>query len=161
MLTCTAGVVNSQEASGASEESVKRGVVLFASDPHISDLTIITTPELRNAQERQLLPPDEASAVLGEKEHVLPERIWSLAGYHWTAPNVYHRPLYFEQVNLERYGHYRKHWHVESAISSAHFFGTALVLPLKALHYFPCERVYTLGHHRPGNCNPNQRHAFR
>ncbi len=32
-------------------------------------------------------------------------RPWLAFSYCWTAPSICHRPLYFEEPNLERYGH--------------------------------------------------------
>ncbi len=83
---------------------------------------------------------------------------WLSSTYRWAAPSFYHRPLYFEQVNLERYGHFHKNWVLESVLSTAHFFGSATSLPYQLGTYNPCQRVYTLGHYRPGNCNPHQQH---
>jgi hypothetical protein len=83
----------------------------------------------------------------------------------WAAPGFYHQPLYFEQFNIERYGH-----HVQcgacsdcaqSAICTAHFFATVPLLPYKIGADPCCERQYTLGHYRPGSCNPHQLHFVR
>jgi hypothetical protein len=85
--------------------------------------------------------------------------------FSWSAPGFSHQPLYFEQVNVERYGH-----HVpcrvcgdcaQSAVCAAHFFATVPWLPYE-LGADPCrERQYTLGHYRPGSCNPHQVHWVR
>ena len=76
--------------------------------------------------------------------------------YTYISPVFYHKPLYFEQPNLERYGQgtYRC---LQPAASSIHFFGTIPLLPYKALTQHPCEKHYTLGNQRPGNCNPVQK----
>ena len=162
LLALYSGAVRAQDATEMQiEESVDRPFVMFEADPPISELTIDTTPVTRMAKGRQLLPQDKASSVLQSRSQIPYERIWSITNYQWTAPNLYHRPLYFEQVNLERYGHFHKNWQIESAISTAHFFGTIPLMPAKTLLSSPCDRVYTLGHHRPGNCNPNQHHASR
>lgn len=78
----------------------------------------------------------------------------------WAAPAVFHRPLYFEQPNVERYGH-----HVscglggdclQSAICAAHFFATVPLLPCRVGSQ-PCmDHEYVLGCYRPGSCNPHQ-----
>ena len=80
----------------------------------------------------------------------------TLENYTWISPVFYHKPLYFEQPNLERYGQgtYR---FLQPAASSIHFFGTIPLLPYKVLTQHPCEKHYTLGNRRPGNCNPVQR----
>lgn len=83
-------------------------------------------------------------------------RPWPLHCYWWESPAVCHRPLYFEQVNLERYGY--SCGVAQPLVSAAHFFGTIPALPyLMAAE--PCrECVYTLGHYRPGSCAPFQLH---
>lgn len=48
-------------------------------------------------------------------------------GYYWQSPEFCHRPLYFEQPNLERYG--RHAGVLQPAISGAHFFGVVPALP--------------------------------
>lgn len=76
--------------------------------------------------------------------------------YAWISPVFYHKPLYFEQPNLERYGIGTHRW-LQPAASSVHFFGSIGLLPYKMLTQHPCEKYYTLGNRRPGNCNPVQR----
>jgi hypothetical protein len=84
--------------------------------------------------------------------------------FGWAAPAFYHNPLYFEEPNLERYGHYyccngyRCCYGdcLQSAVSTAHFFGTVPFMPYKIGADPCCERQYTLGWYRPGSCNPHQ-----
>jgi len=80
-------------------------------------------------------------------------RQWPEITYHWKASALCHKPLYFEQVQLERYGH---SWgpYVQPIMSGVHFFGTLPVLPYKMGIRTPCECVYTLGYYRPGSCAP-------
>ncbi|MCA9639752.1 MAG: hypothetical protein KC492_03630, partial [Myxococcales bacterium] len=78
----------------------------------------------------------------------------------WAAPAVFHRPLYFEQPNVERYGHYVSCGLggdcVQSAICAAHFFASVPLLPCR-LGSQPCmDHEYVLGCYRPGSCNPHQ-----
>ncbi len=81
---------------------------------------------------------------------------YTLENYTYISPVFYHKPLYFEQPNLERYGQgtYRC---IQPAASSIHFFGTIPLLPYKMLKQSPCENLYTLGNQRPGNCNAVQK----
>ncbi|MCG8450633.1 MAG: hypothetical protein MI725_13775 [Pirellulales bacterium] len=83
----------------------------------------------------------------------LEPRRWPLLTYNWKASALCHKPLYFEQVRLERYGH---SWgrYAQPILSGVHFFGTLPVLPYKMGVRTPCECVYTLGYYRPGNCAP-------
>ena len=71
----------------------------------------------------------------------------------WKASGLSHKPLYFEDVQLERYGHETGPI-LQPLISSAHFFGGILVLPYQMGIHPPNECQYTLGYIRPGNCAP-------
>ncbi len=80
-------------------------------------------------------------------------RSWQSTTMTWKASNLCHKPLYFEDVNLERYGHTRgPFW--EPVVSSAHFFVNIAVLPYKMGVHTPGECQYALGYYRPGNCAP-------
>ena len=80
-------------------------------------------------------------------------RQWPQITYTWKASGLCHKPLYFEQVQLERYGH---SWgpYVQPLMSGVHFFGTLPILPYKMGIRTPNECVYALGYYRPGNCAP-------
>lgn len=80
-------------------------------------------------------------------------RQWPQITYMWKASGLCHKPLYFEQVQLERYGH---SWgpYVQPIMSGAHFFGSVAILPYKMGIRTPNECVYTLGYYRPGSCAP-------
>jgi hypothetical protein len=86
-------------------------------------------------------------------------RTWQPYQSFWQASAMVHQPLYFEQVNLERYGHHAGCW--QPVISGAHFFGTVAVLPYKigAQGWHTCQS--TLGHSRPGNCNAWEPHDLQ
>jgi hypothetical protein len=106
--------------------------------------------------------PDNAAAARFAQWGVMPQpagtnRPWPLYCYWWEAPAMCHRPLYFEQVNLERYGY---SWGpAQPLLSAAHFFGTVPVLPY-LMGAEPChECIYTLGHYRPGSYVPY--HIYR
>jgi hypothetical protein len=80
-------------------------------------------------------------------------RSWGPSQYLWDATCLCHRPLYFEEINLERYG-YGCCECLQPAASAAHFFATVPALPYCMAVECPCECVYTLGHYRPGSCPP-------
>ncbi|MCP4890314.1 MAG: hypothetical protein GY904_27425 [Planctomycetaceae bacterium] len=80
-------------------------------------------------------------------------RQWTPMTMTWKASNLCHTPLYFEDVNLERYGHTRGPL-LEPFAQSAHFFGNILVLPYKMGVHSPRECQFALGYYRPGNCAP-------
>lgn len=80
-------------------------------------------------------------------------RSWLESTMTWKASNLCHKPLYFEEVNLERYGHDAGPF-AQPVISTAHFFANIAVLPYKMGVHSPSECQYTLGYYRPGNCAP-------
>jgi hypothetical protein len=80
-------------------------------------------------------------------------RDWSKMTMTWKASNLCHNPLYFQDVNLERYGHTHGPF-LEPVVQSAHFFGSIVVLPYKMGVHTPRECQYPLGYYRPGNCAP-------
>lgn len=77
--------------------------------------------------------------------------LWTPTSYTWITPSFEHKPLYFEQPNLERYG-IRPRPALEPAISASIFFGSVAVLPLRMICTHPCTEVSTLGQQRPGVC---------
>lgn len=80
-------------------------------------------------------------------------RSWTPITMTWKASNLCHSPLYFEDVNLERYGH--THGPIcEPIVQSAHFFANIAVLPYKMGVHSPKECQYALGYYRPGSCAP-------
>lgn len=80
-------------------------------------------------------------------------RSWPQVTYMWKAAANCHKPLYFEQQHLERYGH---SWgpYLQPVISGAHFFTRIPVLPYCMGITPPNECVYPLGYYRAGNCAP-------
>ncbi|MEX2142698.1 MAG: hypothetical protein WD894_25815 [Pirellulales bacterium] len=86
-------------------------------------------------------------------------RDWGQTCYTWKASGLCHKPLYFEQAHMERYGH---SWGpvLDPVISGAHFFATVPMLPYKMGLEPPCECIYPLGHYRPGNCAPHYIEPF-
>ena len=82
-------------------------------------------------------------------------RRWMGLRYCWDAPALYHNPLYFEEVNLERHGYGPRGFRVvQPVISGAHFFATVPTLPYQMATNPPRQPVYTLGHYRPGSPVP-------
>jgi hypothetical protein len=80
-------------------------------------------------------------------------RSWSPTTFHWTASALCHKPVYFEDLQLERYGHTFGPW-LQPVISSGHFFLSVPALPYAMGLYPPNECIYTLGYYRPGSCTP-------
>src|SRR4029450_8609095 len=55
-------------------------------------------------------------------------RYWPVLTYQWDATSLCYRPLYFEEINAERYG-YGCGCCLQSPASAAHFFATVPALP--------------------------------
>jgi len=80
---------------------------------------------------------------------------WAVTEHHWSATFLRHRPLYFEEINAERYG-YTVSYTLQPVISAARFFATIPALPYKMAIDRPRDCIYTLGHYRPGSCAPRR-----
>jgi len=105
------------------------------------------------------VPESVAPAKLAELGQVSYESVavrdWTGLRYCWDAPAVGYRPLYFEEVNLERYGYGPKYLRAfQPVLSGAQFFATVPALPYLMAAEPPCQRVYALGHYRPGSPAP-------
>lgn len=87
--------------------------------------------------------------------HATPDapRSFIPATVQWKASGICHHPLYFEELQLERYGH-EVGPVLQPVLSSAVFFGNVLMLPYHVGMNPPWECQYALGHERPGNCMP-------
>jgi hypothetical protein len=84
---------------------------------------------------------------------VFQPRCFAPITYAWTASGLCHKPLYFEDVQLERYGHMCGPW-LQPFASGFQFFATIPILPYKMGLELPGECIYTLGYYRPGDCAP-------
>jgi len=105
------------------------------------------------------LPENKAQQILADEASdgpaLLSERLWPQTTYMWKAAAVSHRPLRFQDDNLERYGHH--HGIFEPAISAAKFFGRIPLMPYM-VGATPCDECqYPLGYYRPGDCVPLHR----
>ncbi len=94
------------------------------------------------------LPPE---CTLGDTP--LEPRRWHRITFAWTAASTCHNPLYFEEEQLERYGH---SWGPvkQTAASAVQFFATVPLLPYFMGVYPPNECIYDLGQYQPGSCAP-------
>ena len=103
------------------------------------------------------LPANLAAAKFAQAGEVVApvneNRDWPTLSYSWEASAVAHNPLYFEDVNLERYGYTRGF--LQPLISGGRFFTTVVFLPYKIVAHPPGELIYPLGYARPGD--PAQR----
>ena len=67
----------------------------------------------------------------------------------WKTPDLCYHPLYFEEVNLERFG--ARFPYGQPFISAAHFFGSVVTLPYAMGSQPPYCCYYSAGYGRPGN----------
>ena len=86
-------------------------------------------------------------------DDVFSGRDWAPLTMTWKASGVCHKPLYFEEVQLERYGHTAGPID-QPFVSGAHFFLNIAALPYHMGIHPPQECQYPLGYYRPGNCAP-------
>ncbi|MEM9186769.1 MAG: hypothetical protein AAGB00_09770 [Planctomycetota bacterium] len=152
------------EPNGAAAKSGRPEPTLIS----IREATVDTTPRSRTIDDEETstdLPRDMAidrfggygGARLSGNERVR----FATLKYLWNSPAMRHKPLYFEQPNLERYGSGCGNNLLSSAASAGHFLGSTLSLPYQIGAQPPRECVYTLGVYRPGNCNPHFVHLSR
>ena len=81
------------------------------------------------------------------------ERSWNAATLTWRASSVAHKPLYFNDTQLERHGHTSGPL-MQPLVSGAHFFLNLAMAPYKMGIHPPHECQYALGYERPGNASP-------
>jgi len=94
-------------------------------------------------------PPEECPLA----QKTFEPRCWAPTTFLWKSTGLCHKPLYFEEVQLERYGHTVGPL-LQPIVSGAHFFLTVPVLPYQMGLTPPGECMYTLGYYRPGSCAP-------
>ena len=157
-----------EEPNAAKDDTDTAKIAEAAEDDETTDLPDLNDDGLKSMRELTLdirpeegeLPKDLAAAKfldVGEVRHPAgTNRPWPLYEFWWEAPAVCHRPLYFEEVNLERYGY--SHGLIQPILSGAHFFGKVPALPylMTAEPHRDC--VYTLGHYPPGSYAPYHIH---
>lgn len=118
----------------------------------------LTAVRLDIRPQRGPLPPDCFAQLRPDPPTPQPlaPRTDQLYQFAWAAPGMFHHPLYFEDVPLERYGHAYGPV-VQPVVSGARFFGTALTLPYRLGVDRPHTPVYPLGYVRPGTPAPRLR----
>ena len=73
--------------------------------------------------------------------------------FAWTASGLCHKPLYFREIQAERYGHSIGRVS-QPFLSAAHFFCNVAILPYNMGMRPPQECVYAVGQYRPGDLAP-------
>lgn len=133
-----------------------------AEDPGIKPLSEIrvriTRPQTNEAGEQLPLPPDYATEYFGTR----PPASREVPGYNpWMedisyapALNFCYRPLYFEEVNAERYGY--SFGLLQPAVSIAEFYGHVVLLPYRLVARRPGFATYHDHQFRPGGTAPRE-----
>lgn len=102
--------------------------------------------------------PRDFAAERARQQQVLDgtntSRLWYGTSCYWEPTRFCHRPLHFEEVNLERYGY--SFGVAQPFVSAAAFFATVPILPYKIAADRP-RCVYNLGYDRPGSRVPFRR----
>lgn len=147
-------------AQGVEEQVVPRAGLEIADPEEIEAFVLELKPinklSVRTRPEAGEMPTDYATAKFareGEVAHRMGvSRATTETVMMWEAPAICHRPLYFEDVNLERHGY--KIPIIQPALSAAHFFGRVPLLPYLMVSEPHRDCQYTLGHYRPGDYAP-------
>ncbi len=104
------------------------------------------------------MPPGDAIEVFATKGAVavppfVPAIVLSHTPYGKVAPYC-RPPLYFEDVNLERYGCTCECECLQPLLSAAHFGASFVTLPYRLAADSPCDCIYTLNAYPPDECAP-------
>lgn len=144
------------QAKRAAYQQGPQKVVCPSNDELRDTLKPLGQLETRIATQGTQMPPDCAAQFFtgeGSAETRLDiTRGWPLTAVHWKPSGAVHRPLYFEDAPLERYG--QRACYIQPVISAARFYGSVLLLPYKMGYEPPRKCIYTLGYYRPGSCAP-------
>ena len=144
---------SSNDATDAQESaSLDKGFRALKSESMIGPLSDPTSLFAKLGQDSDSQP----DLLVVSPETVVRNHIWQPLNHTWVSPVFFHNPLYFEQVNLERYG-LGAHSSLQPVLSAVHFFGSIPLAPLKGIKQRPYDYVTTLGSYRPGNCVPKKR----
>jgi hypothetical protein len=128
----------------------------YEPDPNVDDPCLYLCPRPDGLPCKQYGPgefvpacPEEVS--LGDEPfspRILPPSVFA-----WTASNIHYNPLYFQDVQLERYGHTYGNC-IQPFVSVGRFGVQLLALPYQMTLDPPCKEMYPLGYYRPGEPAP-------
>jgi hypothetical protein len=141
------------EGSAKSDENgAARSLMDFESRP-ITSLTVNIGPKA--GEKPTDYGREQLARMQAKPADAVFARNWPMVCFQWEAPSLAYRPLYFEEVNLERFGYGMKYMRAaQPIISAGQFFTTVPILPYKMFAEPARTPVYTLGHYRPGSDVP-------
>ncbi len=130
----------------------------------IGAVNVTIAPKRRDEEGNLLALPTNYGAVWLKTQGVQAQpngasRPWPVQTVQYAATNFCHQPLYFQEINLERYGNNFGPC-LQPFASAGAFFGRVPLLPYMLVAKPPCECIYTLGYQRPGNPAPFQLHCL-
>ncbi len=96
----------------------------------------------------KLVPPEKALEA-----DPLTERNFKRVTFTWAASATAHKPLYFEEPQLERYGHSTGPFS-QPIVSAADFVVRLPLIPYMVGVHPLTENMYDLGDYRPDSCAP-------
>lgn len=121
-------------------------------------LKSITEIKIYPFDTNEIKPEDKTEKLVAEqaKDHwfnaYYPQKV-----YHWCAPNIFYRPLYFEDVALERYGQMNWGCGLQDVQSAVRFYGNFVFWLHNAKVHPPRYCDTPLGFCRPGSPTPRTR----
>ena len=124
----------------------------------LSAVNVSISPKRRDEEGKLLALPTNYGAAWLKTQGVQAapngvSRPWPLQTVQYAATGFCHQPLYFQEINLERYGNNFGPC-LQPFVSAGMFFGRVPLLPYMMVANPPCECIYTLGYQRAGNCVP-------
>lgn len=128
----------------------------YEPDPSVDDPCLYLCPRpdglpCKVYGEGEFIPACPEEVSLGDEPFTPP--IMPPSVFAWTASNISYNPLYFEDVQLERYGH--SYGNCVQPFVSIGRFGVQLIgLPYQMALDPPCKEMYPLGYYRPGEPAP-------
>ncbi len=97
--------------------------------------------------------PGEFPVECGLGDEQFQPRNFQSTLFAWKASALCHKPLYFEDIELERYGQTCSPL-FQPIISATKFYLALPILPYLMGVEPPLECIYPLGYYRPGSCAP-------
>lgn len=131
----------------------------YSPDPSVDDPCLYLCPRPDGMPCKEYAPGEEppCPVELGLGSQPFVPRSMPPSVFAWKASNVSHNPLYFEDPQLERYGH-TYHDCVQPFVSLGRFSVQVVGLPYQMALDPPCKEVYALGYYRPGEPAPKLQH---
>ncbi len=149
-------VAQIQYAEAATAEATSQGIGVVDMDGPFQDVC----PDPREISSildvpyKVIIPADNVPQSCPLPDEPFARKAPTPITFTWKASSLCYKPLYFEDVQLERYGHYCNPY-LQPFVSRARFLLTVPCLPYLMGVDPPNQCVYDLGYYRPGNCAPS------